>query len=511
MSELPSSWARTTIREIAHTSSGGTPSRSRPDYFGGLIPWVKSGELNDGYVHSTEEAITEEGLRNSSAKIFPAGTVCIALYGATVGKTAILGIDASTNQAVCGIQPKDGIRRNYLFYFLQSQRANLVSLSQGGAQPNISQELVRATEIPIAPSNEQDRIVAEIEKQFTRLDAARAALKRVQANLKRYRASVLKAACEGRLVPTEAELARKEGRDYEPADQLLQRILRERRARWEADILAKMIASGKPPKDDRWKEKYREPSEPDTASLPDLPEGWCWAPVEQLGFVQLGRQRAPQHHQGKYMRPYLRVANVLEDRIDIADVKTMNFTPVEYMQYKLEPGDVLLNEGQSYELVGRPAMFRGEVEECCFQKTLLRFRPSTLLSGEFALVVFLAYLNNGRFQRAARRTTNMAHLVAERFAPLEFPLPPIQEQQRIVRSTQAVSSRIAHLHSEALHALAKAGSLRRSTLSSAFSGRLVSQDSNDEPASALLERIRAERVETLKPPVRRKHGEPVHA
>ncbi len=112
------------------------------------------------------------------------------------------------------------------------------------------------------PRAEQDRIVAEIEKQFTRLDAATTALKRVQANLKRYRASVLKAACEGRLVPTEAELARKEGRDYEPADQLLQRILRERRARWEADTLAKMIASGKPPEDDRWKPQVQRASPP---------------------------------------------------------------------------------------------------------------------------------------------------------------------------------------------------------------------------------------------------------
>jgi type I restriction enzyme S subunit len=109
----------------------------------------------------------------------------------------------------------------------------------------------------------------------SRLDAATAALKRVQANLKRYRASVLKAACEGRLVPTEAELARKEGRDYKPADKLLQRILRERRARWEADTLAKLQASGKSPKDDHWKQKYKAPSAPDTANLPPLPEGWC--------------------------------------------------------------------------------------------------------------------------------------------------------------------------------------------------------------------------------------------
>jgi type I restriction enzyme S subunit len=174
------------------------------------------------------------------------------------------------------------LKQSIFFYFFQSQRSTLIGLSQGGAQPNISQQIVRSTAIPVCSRSEQDRIVDEIEKQFTRLDAATAALKRVQANLKRYRASVLKAACEGRLVPTEAELARNEGRDYEPADKLLQRILRQRRARWEAETLAKMQASGKPPKDDHWKQKYKEPSAADTSNHPPLPEGWCWAAIEQV-------------------------------------------------------------------------------------------------------------------------------------------------------------------------------------------------------------------------------------
>ena len=118
------------------------------------------------------------------------------------------------------------------------------------------------------PLAEQRRIVAEIEKQFTRLDASVAALKRVQVNLKRYRASVLKAACEGKLVPTEAELAQSEGRDYEPADRLLERILSERRARWDSQ--------------EKRRGKYKEPVTPDTSDLPELPKGWVWATVDQL-------------------------------------------------------------------------------------------------------------------------------------------------------------------------------------------------------------------------------------
>ena len=168
-------------------------------------------------------------------------------------------------------------------------------------------------------------------------------MRRVQANLKRYRAAVLKAACEGKLVPTEAELARQEGRTYETGAQLLERILTERRQKWNG------------------KGKYKEPVKPDTTNLPALPDGWAWATMRQVGEIQLGRQRAPQHHAGDNMRPYLRVANVFEASIDTNDVKRMNFTKAEFEKYRLVHGDILLNEGQTPELVGRAAMFRDEI------------------------------------------------------------------------------------------------------------------------------------------------------
>ena len=163
----------------------------------------------------------------------------------------------------------------YLKYFLnQVEFASFATRLNTGDRPRVDFEQLRDFLFPLAPLSEQRRIVAEIEKQFTRLDASEAALKRVQANLKRYRASVLKAACEGKLVPTEAELAQAEGRDYEPADQLLKRILSERRARWEAQ--------GK-------KGKYKEPVAPDLSDLPKLPEGWVWATVDQLASrIQYG-------------------------------------------------------------------------------------------------------------------------------------------------------------------------------------------------------------------------------
>jgi type I restriction enzyme S subunit len=199
-----SRWKTVRLGDIAKTTSGGTPRRDRPHFYGGNIPWVKSGELGDRVVYETAETITEEALKSSNAKVFPKGTLCIALYGATVGKLGILGIDAATNQAVCAVFPPKELDTRYLYRFFESKRRELVEQGKGGAQPNISQGIIRDTKIPLPPVPEQRRIVDEIEKQFTRLEAGVTALRRLQANLNRYRAAVLQAACEGRLVATEA-------------------------------------------------------------------------------------------------------------------------------------------------------------------------------------------------------------------------------------------------------------------------------------------------------------------
>jgi type I restriction enzyme S subunit len=164
---------------------------------------VKSGELPDGIVSEIGECISDAAIRESSAKLLPAGTLLIALYGATVGKLGILSRPAATNQAVCAIFPTDTLDTKFLFWYLRSKRNYLIGQAAGGAQPNISQAVIRDLLVPVLPMDEQREIVAEIEKQFSRLDEAVANLKRVKANLKRYKAAVLKAAVEGRLVPTE--------------------------------------------------------------------------------------------------------------------------------------------------------------------------------------------------------------------------------------------------------------------------------------------------------------------
>ncbi|MEO1698900.1 MAG: restriction endonuclease subunit S [Planctomycetota bacterium] len=164
----------------------------------------------------------------------------------------------------------------------------------------------------------------------------------------------------------------------------------------------------------------------------EVPASWSILPVSAVAEIRLGRQRSPKDHSGPNMCSYLRVANVYEDRIDTADVKQMNFTPAEQELYRVRYGDLLLNEGQSRELVGRPAIFRDEIPGACFQNTLLRVRPLAGIPSEYLLLVFRYHLHAGHFAAAATQTVNIAHLSAGRLAPIGVPLPPIAEQHRIV-------------------------------------------------------------------------------
>lgn len=197
--KLPKDWKIKTLGEVCVTTSGGTPSRGNKAYYNGSIPWVKSGELNKGVIYDTEEKITEEAIKNSSAKIFPKGTLLIALYGATIGKLAFLGVDAATNQAVCGIYQNENIDSKYLYNFLFHKKQDLVNQGIGGAQPNISQTILKKLEIPLPQLETQQAIVTKIEELFSELDKGIEDLKTAQQQLKTYRQSVLKCAFEGKL------------------------------------------------------------------------------------------------------------------------------------------------------------------------------------------------------------------------------------------------------------------------------------------------------------------------
>ena len=210
--EVPDNWCWTWMHSIAKWSSGGTPSRKTPSYFDGDIPWLKTGELNDDYIYDTEEHITEEAITNSSAKLFPINTIAIAMYGATIGKVGILGIEAATNQACACAVCAPIILHKYLFFYARSQKDTFFRKGKGGAQPNISQDIIKNHFIPLAPLKEQHRIVDRIERLFSELDEAKEKAQAVVDGYEDRRASILHRAFTGELT---AHLAQHHATDWQ--------------------------------------------------------------------------------------------------------------------------------------------------------------------------------------------------------------------------------------------------------------------------------------------------------
>ena len=198
--EVPESWEWTTLGEIGTWQSGATPSRLQKDYYGGNIPWLKTGDLTDGVITEIPENITDKALNETSVKLNPSGSVLIAMYGATIGKIGILSFPATTNQACCAcIDYK--VEQMYLFYFLLANRENFIRIGGGGAQPNISKEKILHTQIPLPPLAEQRRIVAEIERWFSLIDIIETNKASLQTSVKQAKAKILDLAIHGKLVP----------------------------------------------------------------------------------------------------------------------------------------------------------------------------------------------------------------------------------------------------------------------------------------------------------------------
>lgn len=218
-------------------------------------------------------------------------------------------------------------------------------------------------------------------------------------------------------------------------------------------------------------------------------QAWTHLPVAEVGDLMLGRQRAPQHQTGDHIRPYLRVANVQEDYIDTRDVLTMNFTPREFAIYELSEGDILLNEGQSPELVGRPAMYRNELPGACFQNSLIRFRAGPQVLPEFALLVFRHFLHSGEFKRTAKWSTNIAHLTKSRFASMSFPVPSIDEQRDIIAEANRLLT-AAKAQAEAIKsAESQIPDMEAELFRLAVTGELVPPADSSESAEQLLARV----------------------
>ena len=362
----------TTLGEVGTWQSGGTPSRFNKSYYGGNIPWLKTGDLNDGLITDILESITEEAVSNSSAKLNPIGSVLIAMYGATIGKLGILTIPATTNQACCACVEYLGITQLYLFYFLLSQREAFVAKGGGGAQPNISKEIIVNTYFPLPPYAEQQRIVAEIERWFSLIDIIENGKEDLQTSIKQAKSKILDLAIHGKLVPQDPS--------DEPASELLKRI------NSKAEITS------------------------DNGHYTQLPDGWQIASMQTLcnltdGEKQSGIERI--NLDVKFLRGEREVKTLISGKFVAANSLLI-----------LVDGE---NSGE---------VFRTQIDG--YQgSTFKQLLINRNMNEEYVLLVINLYR---KFLRESKVGSAIPHLNKKLFRAIEVPIPPYHQQKRIVEA-----------------------------------------------------------------------------
>src|SRR5258706_4144497 len=370
----PVSWAATHIGAVAQVNPPSSTVTVDDDQLVTFLPMAAVEELSGRIDLSDRRRF--KAVKKGFTR-FRDGDLLFAKITPSMENGKIAVVQELADGVGCGstefhvIRPATGVEADYLrYYIVRSAFRQEAKRNMQGAvgQQRVPPDFIRDAHLPLAPSNEQKRIVSRIEELFGRIREGEHALQVVHNLVKSYRQSVLKAAVTGELT---REWREKHKSELESGDTLLKRILKSNREAWETAELDKMKAKGERPANGNWKARYQGLGTFVTDYLGTLPHEWQRVRIDAGGEIQLGRQRAPQHHEGQFMRPYLRVANVFEERIDTGDVMTMNFTPDEFQSYALRTGDILLNEGQSKELVGRPAIYRDELPGVCFTNTLV--------------------------------------------------------------------------------------------------------------------------------------------
>lgn len=431
--KIPSNWCWIRLENIAEWGSGGTPSRKRKEYYNGNIPWIKTGELNNGYIFNSEEKITELGLKNSSAKLYPINTVIIAMYGATIGKVGILSIEATTNQAcACAIVYKN-ILFKYVFHYLIYQKEAFINKSKGGAQPNLSQEIIKKHEIPLPPIKEQQRIVNRIESLFAKLDRAKELIENTLAQFEQNRMAILHKAFTGELT---AKWRKENNIDLSSWKDVIMQ-----------DICEKIVC-GK------------------------TPTGY----ISKTGEI-----------------PYLKVYNIVDNKIDFN--KTAQFIPNKIHKEKLKssilkPNDIIMN------IVGPPlrkiAIIPDNYPEWNMNQAIVRFRVKKDVMYKFIYYILIYPKTLDNIINKTKGVVGQANISITQSRNIQIKLPTVEEQQEIVNILDkllAKYNKIKNLEQQ----LEKIELLKKAILAKAFRGELGTNNPDEESAENLLKEILAEK------------------
>lgn len=410
--DVPESWKWVKVGNVGSWSSGATPSRTNPAYYGGSIPWLKTGDLNDGFIQEVPEYITDLALEKTSLRLNPIGSVLMAMYGATIGKLGILEIPVTTNQACCACIPYAGMNNKYLFYYLMSMRQSYIGMAEGGAQPNISKEKIVNSLIPLPPAEEQRRIVAKIEELLPYVDCYAAAYEKLEQFNAKFpedmKKSILQYAIQGKLVEQRLE----EGTGAELYKQMQaekQRLIKEKKIKKEKTLVEIT----------------------DDEILFDIPETWIWIRVGDVGSWGSGAtppRTNPAYYGGSI--PWLKTGDLNDGFI--------KEVPEFITELALEKTSVRLNPAGSVLM----AMYGATIGKLGILEI-----PVTTNQACCACIPYAGMYNKYLFYylMSMRQTyIGMAeggaqpNISKEKIVNSILPLPPLEEQHRIVAKLEEI-------------------------------------------------------------------------
>lgn len=411
--DVPESWKWVKVGNVGSWSSGATPSRTNPAYYGGSIPWLKTGDLNDGFIQEVPEYITDLALEKTSLRLNPIGSVLMAMYGATIGKLGILEIPVTTNQACCACIPYAGMNNKYLFYYLMSMRQSYIGMAEGGTQPNISKEKIVNSLIPLPPAEEQRRIVAKIEELLPYVERYAAAYEKLEQFNAKFpedmKKSILQYAIQGKLVEQRPE----EGTGKE----LYRQIQTEKQ---------RLIKEGKIKKEKPLPKITED-------ELPfDIPESWKWCRLSDVIDVRDGTHDSP-----KYVPvgiPLVTSKNLINGVIDYGNVKYITQEDADKINVRsmVDDDDILFAMIGS---IGNPVLVKKDREFCIKNMALFKRFANTDISMRY-VYWFLFYAQYKLKKEASGGVQSFISL--SRFREYLIPLPPVAEQNRIVDKLEEI-------------------------------------------------------------------------
>ncbi len=516
--KLPAQWCVTKLDDVYQIYGGGTPTTSKPEYWGGETPWITSADIEGVRAINVRKYVTEKGIENSTTTKAPKNSLLVVTR-VGLGKIAIIKEETCFSQDLQALVMSDELLvPEYTLYLLSYKLQFLKYEGRGTTISGLTKKQLKDLEYPLPPFKEQHRIVAKIEELFSELDKGIESLKTAREQLKVYRQALLKHAFEGKLT----EQWRKENADkLETADdvqgctnaagagsagaaQLLERIKQEREARYQQQLedwkaaVKQWEADGKEGKKPSMPKKLQDIAldEEVLSQLPTL--------TGNLTYICLGHLiDEPKYGTSKKCTydtngtGVLRIPNVVSGRIDADDLKYAEFDKSELEEYSLQHGDLLtIRSNGSVSIVGKAALIESKNSHFIYAGYLIRLRPnSNVLNSKYLLFSIESHMLRKQIEAKAKSTSGVNNINSGEIKSLIVPIMDLAEQEKIVEILEEKLSVVDNSLIDIDGNLRKSEALRQSILKKAFSGQLVPQDPNDEPASVLLDRIAKEKEE----------------